>query len=141
MNEFGLKEKIIIEDLIRDARSGNETAENLFYSNLTERFLPIAKCEIERVPLLQKETKYLETITLEVCEKAIKEIKKICPIHNVQWSLIRAVHILRNIVDDFILDTLLDLARNGDEEAENLLFSIIRKKLIQWIEKKNWEVT
>jgi len=141
MNGQSVKEKMRMEDLLHSARSGNETAENLFYSNLIERFLPIAKCEIERVPVLLKENKYLEAITIEVCEKAIEEIKTICPVGKVQWSLIRAVHILRNIIDDFILNTLLDLARSGDEEAENILFSILRKKLMQWIESKNWEAT
>ena len=135
-----MKDRIQGEDLIREARSGNETAEKLFYSNLIERFLPIVKCEIERCPLIPKEIGCPEGMSREICRKAIEEIKTLCPVDNDQWSLMRAVHILRNITDDFIMNMLVDLARKGNAEAENLLFTIIRKKLIQWIESKSWKV-
>jgi len=134
-----MKNRIEGEDLIREARSGNETAEKLFYTNLIVRFLPIVKCEIGRCPPLQKEIGCTEGMSREICQRAVEEIKTICPIGNEQWSLMRAIHILRNITDDFIMNMLVDLARNGNAEAENLLFTIIRKKLIQWIESKSWK--
>ena len=135
-----IKDQMKAEDLIRNARSGDKIAEKLFYSNLIIRFLPIVKCEIGRYTPLQKEIKSLEEMSREICQEAIEEIKKLCPIHNAQWSLISAIHILRNITDDFIMNTLVNLARNEDAEAENLLFSIIRKKLMQWIERRSWKV-
>ncbi|MBN2030861.1 hypothetical protein JW824_11540 [bacterium] len=141
MNEISTKEQIETEALIRNARSGDKSAENLFYSHLIVRFLPVVKCEIGRYSLLEKEVKYRDETIREICEEAIEEIKTLCPIDSAHWSLIRAMHILRNITEDFIMNTLFNLARNGNLEAENQLFSIIRKKLIQWIESKNWKAS
>lgn len=134
-----MREKIKTEDLIRDARSGDETAKNLFYSNLTERFFQIVTCEIGKYPFLQKEITHLEGTIQEICHEAIEEIKRLCPIDGARWSLIRAMHILHNITEDFIMNILFNHARKGNLEAENQLFSIIRDKLMQWIDSKNWK--
>jgi len=136
-----MKEFTDTEKLIQKARSGNNEAKNRFYDRLNERFLPVIKCELKRYAILQKGIPDIEKTNVDICCKAIDEIKKICPIDGRNWSLKRAVHVLHNITDDYIVNTLVPLAKNGDAEAENLLFVLIRNKLLQWMERKSWKTS
>ena len=55
--------QIETEDLFREAKSGNRSAIDRFYSTLIVRFQPIVKCELERFPVLQKEMQNIEDIS------------------------------------------------------------------------------
>ena len=127
--------------LIRDTRSGDEEAKIRFYSLLAVRFLPVVKCELERHVILKDACIDTDEKGREICLAAIEEIKKISPVDSTRWSLKRAVHILHNITDDFIVNTLVPMAKNNHIEAENLLFILIRNKLLQWIERKRWKTS
>ena len=135
-----MKDQEKVENLLLEARSGNKTAEDKFYSHLTVRFIQIVRCEIERFSILRNEEPYIDKMCHKICQEAIEEIKILCPISHTNWSLIRAVHILHNITDDFIMNNLVSLAKDGNNEAENMLFTILRTKLIQRVETKTWKV-
>ncbi len=126
-----------IEELIIAAKAGNKTAEAKFFSKLTVRFSALVKRELQGNPILIKRVN-TEEKSLEVCQNAIAEVKRLYPLSSTKWSLRRAVNVLHNIVDDFITNSLTDFAKNGDAEAENLLFIIIRKKLMERIAIKGW---
>lgn len=136
-----MKEFMDTEKLIRKARSGNNAAKNRFYDRLNVRFLPIVTCELKRHAVLQKANVDLEKAGADICRKALDEIRRICPIDGASWSLKRAVHILHNIADDYIVNALVPMAKDDNAEAENLLFVLIRNKLLQWMERKSWKIS
>ena len=127
------------ENLILQARSGDQEAKQRFYDTLAVRFLPIVTCELRRHAVLQNSGMNLEKEGQAICRQAVEEIIKLCPVEGTQWSLKRAVHILHNITDDAIVNALVPLAKKDHAEAENLLFVLIRNNLMQWMERKGWK--
>lgn len=128
-----------LESLIKSAKAGNKTAEAKFFSKLAVRFLVLVKRELQKNPIFSKQLN-VEQKSSEVCRNAINEIKNNYPLTSAEWSLKRAITILHNIIDDFVTNTLTDFAKNGDKKAENLLFLIIRNKLMERITTKRWRV-
>jgi hypothetical protein len=138
-----MKNQTEIEDLIRAARAGNEKAKADFFSKLDERFFLLVTRK------LREESKYsiltkridIDEKSHKICQDAITEVKRLYSLSNPEWSLVRAVRVLHNILDDFIANSLIDLAKKGNRDAENLLFSILREKLLIQMAKKNWKVS
>lgn len=121
-----------MQALLKAARAGEEGAETEFFSHLAVRFLPLVTGKLQKHPLLKKSVD-IETQAPETCQSAIETVKKLMPISSKQWSLKRALFILYNDVDDFIINKLTGLAKAGNANAENLLFLKIREKLEQRI--------
>lgn len=130
-----MKSQIELENLIRTARAGDERAKAEIYTKLFERFSPIVTQQLLKYPILANRMN-IEEKTYELCQKAIDEIKKLYPIMNSTWKLTRAMKLLRCILDSIIIDLLADFAKNGDSEAENLLFFILEQKLKERIIRK-----
>jgi len=125
------------ENLLRSAQTGNESAQTAVYAKLSERFLPLIKRELHEKSIISKRIELGDSCG-EICQKAIAEIKRMLPVNNPNWSLKKAINILRNVITDFILGKLLDFAKEGDVAAENLLFCILRNKLLERIYRKRW---
>ncbi|MBN1351840.1 RNA polymerase sigma factor [candidate division KSB1 bacterium] len=126
--------------LIKAARGGNKKAESEFFSKLAVRFSPFVARELMGYPVLKKRINPAEE-TDTICQSAIEEIKKLYPLNSPEWSLMRAFSVLQNVLDDFISGILTVLAQEDDSEAENYLFSLLRKKLAERIEKKEWRIS
>ncbi len=126
-----------LEHLICAAKTGDKKAQEDFFKNLTVRFSALITRELRSYPIL---TNYinLDEKSQEVCHHAINEVKKLCPLSNSNFSIVQAGNVLHNILDTFVTNALVELAKKGDKEAEELLFSILRKKLIERITKKRW---
>lgn len=125
------------EKLLSDNLAGNEPAQEKFFLKLSERFLHLIKRKVMGDPRLARRV-HCAKIGPEICEKAIAKIKRICPLTDSGWSLKRAINVFHNVVDDHIANSLTELAKKGDSEAENMLFEIIRKKLIERVAFKRW---
>jgi hypothetical protein len=125
------------ETLLKSARSGDPQATQEFFGKFSVRFLSLVTSELQKYPIL-KNSFDLDAKSQEVCQKAVEVLKTLLPISSEQWSLKRAMSIMRNEVDDFIIKSLTDLAKRGNPAAENLLFKKIRDKLIRRMEVKNW---
>lgn len=126
-----------LEELIIAARSGDQNAETLFYIKLHVRFSNLVTRELRKYPMVGKRID-LENEAEQICQFALSEVKKLFPINSSKFSLIVAINVLHNVVDGSIANMLADLAKQGDHEAENLLFSIIRQKLVERINRKRW---
>ncbi|HEX9971211.1 MAG TPA: hypothetical protein VGD14_03995 [bacterium] len=129
-----------LEELILAAKSGNGEAEELFFSKLGVRFSNLVTLELRKYPVVSKRID-LEIEGEQICQLALGELKKLYPVNSSTFSLILAINVLHNVVDGAIANILADLAKQGDEEAENLLFSIIRQKLVERINRKRWRTT
>jgi len=123
------------ENLIAAANAGDESAQEEFYSKLSVRFFRVITRELQKYPIL-KDGINLEQKSQEVCQYAIDEVKKLCPLRNPGFSLMQVMNVLHNILDTVVTNALADLAKRGNKEAENLLFDIIRKKLLERIMRR-----
>ena len=126
-----------IEDLIITARNGNKQAEEEFFSKLTVRFLSVITREIRNYSSLTKRINVAEESDA-ICDFAISEVRRLFPINHPKFSIVWAVNVLHNVVDNFVTNLLVDIAKDGDPEAEDQLFSLIRKKLLERINRKRW---
>ncbi|MBN1782547.1 hypothetical protein JW948_15530 [bacterium] len=70
------------------------------------------------------------------CRSAVLKANEICPVTSERWSLIRLMAIFNNLADDYILTLLTENAQKGDAGAENRLFEILRKKLMERLSYK-----
>ena len=126
-----------LEELILAAKSGNGEAEELFFSKLGVRFSNLVTLELRKYPVVSKRID-LEIEAEQICQLALGELKKLYPVNSSTFSLILAINVLHNVVDGAIANILADLAKQGDDEAENLLFAMIRQKLVERINRKRW---
>jgi len=126
-----------IEDLIITARNGNKQAEEEFFSKLTVRFLSVITRKIRNYSSLTKRINVAEESDA-ICDFAISEVRRLFPINHPKFSIVWAVNVLHNVVDNFVTNLLVDIAKDGDPEAEDQLFSLIRKKLLERINRKRW---
>ena len=126
-----------LEELILAAKSGNGEAEELFFSKLGVRFSNLVTLELRKYPVVSKRID-LEIEGEQICQLALGELKKLYPVNSSTFSLILAINVLHNVVDGAIANILADLAKQGDDEAENLLFAMIRQKLVERINRKRW---
>lgn len=128
------------EELILAAKSGDNDAEQLFFSKLHVRFFKLVSLELRKNPVIANHID-LENETNLICEFAITEVKKLYPITSSAFSLKAAINVLHNVVDGAIANMLTDLAKHGNEDAESLLFSMIREKLVERINRKRWRTS
>lgn len=126
-----------IKHIIKAARAGDKNAEKKFFSLLSVRFPSVIKCELHKYPVVVKDID-LEEKTEEICRQSFEEIKRKYLIEKSEWNLTHGMSYLHNHMDDFIANSLTDLAKNGNLSAERSLFAIIRKKLLEWVDKKRW---
>ncbi len=124
-----------MKHLISAANAGDEQAQEEFFSKLAVRFSKLITRELRKHPMLANGVS-LDKKSYEVCQYAMSEVKRLCPLCNPNFSLIQVMNVLHNVLDTVITNSLVDLAKKGNSAAENLLFSIIRKKLIERIIKK-----
>lgn len=124
-----------IKHLISAANAGDKKAQEEFFAKLSVRFSKLITRELRKHSILANGTS-LDNKSYEVCQYAITEVRRLCPLSNSDFSLMQVMNVLHNILDTVITNSLADLAKKGDPEAENLLFSIIRKKLMERIIKK-----
>lgn len=125
------------EKLLCAAQAGDKSAQIKVYAILNERFLWLIKRQLHEKLIISKRIN-LEDSCCKICQKAIAEIERMLPVNNPNWSLKKAINILHNVITDFILGKLVDFAKEGDAAAENLLFHIIRNKLMERIDRKRW---
>jgi len=135
-----MNNKTQLENSIKAAKAGDNNAQDVIYSKLSERFFTLVTCELRRYPILIKHINPGEK-SHEICQHAIAELKRLYPISSTKWSLDRSMSVLHNVLDDFITQVLIDLAKKNIAGAENLLFSILRKKLMERIKKNRWGVS
>ena len=129
-----------IKHIITAARGGDRSAEKEFFSILCVRFLPVIKLELQKYPVVVKDID-LEERTEEICSQSFEEIRKKYLISNSEWNLAHTLSYLHNCIDDFVANSLTELAKKGNINAESSLFLIIRKKLMEWVDKKRWRST
>lgn len=130
----------ISEALILAAKSGDHDAEQLTFSKLYVRFFKLVSLELRKNQVIAQHID-LEHETKQICDFAITEVKKLYPVSSPAFSLIAAINVLHNVVDGAIANMLADLAKHGNDEAENQLFSMIRQKLIERINRKRWRTS
>ncbi|UCE04554.1 MAG: hypothetical protein JSW07_13095 [bacterium] len=126
-----------IEDLISAARDGDKNAEEEFFAKLTVRFSTFITRELRNYPILINGIN-LDERSREVCQVAIKEVKRVCPLSTSKFTMVKAINVLHNVVETFVTNSLVSLAKKGDTKAEDALFSILRKRLMERITKKRW---
>jgi len=99
-------------NLLEAAKTGNQKAESEILSKLFARFLPIVSLNLQKYSVLA-ETIDLEMKCHEVCQNAILEVKRLYPLNSEKFSVKRAVTVLHNVIDDFIINALYELARSS----------------------------
>jgi len=130
-----MENQVNFEHLLKAAWSGDNIAEAEFFSKLYVRFLPLITGELQRHPVLKKSMD-IENESRQVIQTTINNLKRLFPLTQKKWSMQSAVNVLHNDIDDFITKALTKLARAGDTAAENSLFMMIRKKLMERITQK-----
>jgi hypothetical protein len=133
-----MKNEKEIMNLLIKARSGDIQAEEEIFSLLFIRFLPVVEQTIRRVSVLRR-LKISDAVITELCREALAKARKIRSIQRNDWSLMRVTNVVLAVVDDFILAELTKLAKNGDEAAENTLFTILNDKLFSWLNRRRYE--
>ena len=126
-----------IEQLITKAKAGDKRAEEEFFTYLSVRFLALITRELRNNPIIANGIN-LDDKSREICQFAIDDVKKLCPLNSPKFSIIQAGNILRNVLDTFVTNTLVELAKEGNSEAEKRRVSILREKLMERITKKRW---
>ena len=106
-------------------------------SKLYERFLPIARLNIQAYNVLAKYND-MEVKCQEITKMAISDVERLYPVNSNTFSIKRAVFVLHNVLDNFIANALYERARNGDSKAEQSLFMLLRKKLIVYLKSRIW---
>lgn len=130
-----MDDSIKLEHLLYQAKSGDEQAAAELYEKLAVRFAVLIAKELQRHAIVRNAIRMNEA-TADICQQAIQKIKQLCPLNSPQWSFQRATRVLHNLVDDFIMNTLAQMAQKGDQEAEELLFRMLRPKLMEHVNKK-----
>jgi len=130
-----MSEPVEIKHLISVASAGDQQAQEEFFSKLSVRFSRLITLELRKYPMLANGVS-LNKRSDEVCQYAIEEVRRLCPLCNPNFSLMQVMNVLHNVLDTVITNSLADLAKKGNPRAENLLFEIIRKKLLERIMKK-----
>ncbi len=124
-----------LENLLRRAKLGDQQAAKKLYEKLAVRFTALIAKELQRYVII-KNAINLEEATAAICRQAIQKVQEICPLNGPHWSLQRVMSILHNQIDDFILNTLTSLAQKGNSAAEELLFRLLRPKLMEHVNKR-----
>ena len=124
-----------IRHLISAANSGDKQAQEEFFTKLSVRFSKLITRELRKYPMLLNGVS-LDKKCNEVCQYAMSEVKRLCPICNPNFSLMKVMNVLHNVLDTVVSNSLVALAKKGNMEAENLLFTILRDKLMERIIKK-----
>lgn len=126
-------------EILRAARAGDKTAEQEIIARLAVRFSSLITCQLQKYPVLTKWID-IEDKSQKICQDALVKIRKLYPPGSSKWKLARVVSVLQNVLDDFITNSLTHLAKQGDAEAENLLFFIIREKLVEQVDRTRWRI-
>lgn len=132
-----MEDQSILEDLIRKARSGDKKAEQELFKKLSVRFSVLIARELRKYRIIIERIN-LDKSRQEICQGAIQEVKMLCSVSNPAFSIVQTINVLHNVLDTFITNKLVELAKQGSPEAEDLLFSILRKKLMERITNKKW---
>ncbi len=127
-----------IRHLISAANAGDKEAQEEFFAKLSVRFSKLITRELQKYPMLANGIS-LDKKSHEVCQYAMSEVKILCPLCNPNFSLMQVMNVLHNVLDTIITNSMVALAKKGNREAENLLFMILRKRLIERIIKKRNE--
>ncbi len=128
-------DQLEIKHLVSAANAGDQQAQEEFFIKLSVRFSKLITHELRKYPMLANGVG-LNKKSDDVCRYAIEEVRRLCPLCNPGFSLMQIMKVLHNILDTVITNSLTDLAKKGNPKAENLLFEIIRKKLMERIIKK-----
>ncbi len=124
-----------MQQLVRGAMAGNSWAQQEFFNKLSVRFSRLIALELRKYPVLTNEAEFDERVE-EICRLAIEEVKKWCPLCSDNFSFVQISNVLRNVLETYITNWLTKLAKTDNLEAESLLFSILRKKLMERASKK-----
>jgi|GEM_PF-3124643 len=130
-----MSESLEIKHLVSSASAGDQQAQEEFFSKLSVRFSKLITLELRKYPMLANGVS-LDKKSDEVCQYAIEEVRRLCPLCNPNFSLMQVMKVLHNVLDTIITNSMVALAKKGDREAENVLFAILRKKLMERIIKK-----
>ncbi len=130
-----MREDNTILELLKDAKCGDEKAQEKIYSLLYVRFLPLVSCKVVGVQSL-KTCPDIENFCRVVCRNALSRFRRVCPITHRDWSLPRLITILYNVVDESIADRLVDMSKKGDSRAEEDLFVLLHRKVTEWFHMK-----
>ena len=125
------------EDQLLSAMSGDKTAELEILSKLSARFLTIISLTIKTYPVLALENN-IESKCQEVCKIAVDNVRRLYPVNGDKFNLKRVVIVLNNVLDDYVANLLYIKAKSGSRQAEESLFSLIRKKLDMYLKSKLW---
>jgi len=124
-----------MKHLIAAANAGDKQAQEIFYVKLSVRFSKLITRELRKYPMLAKGVG-LDKKRDEVCQYALGEVKRLCPVCNPNFSLMQVMNVLHNILDTLVTNSMAELAKKGNQKAEDLLFAILRKRLMERIIKK-----
>ena len=124
-----------MKHLISAANAGDKQAQEEFFLKLSVRFSKLVTRELRKYPMLANGVS-LDKKCIEVCQYAISEVKRLCPLCNPNFSLMQVMNVLHNVLDTVITNSMVALAKKGNQKAENVLFAILRKRLMERIIKK-----
>jgi hypothetical protein len=124
-----------MKHLISAANAGDKKAQEEFFTKLSVRFSKLITRELRKYPMLANGVS-IDKKSYEVCQYAVNEVRRLCPLCNPNFSLMQVMTVLHNVLDTVITNSLVDLAKEGNPKAENLLFEILRKRLMERIIKK-----
>ncbi len=127
--------KTEIQQLVSSAVAGNAQSQEEFFKKLSVRFTKLIALELRKYPILTDEADLAEK-TDEICRYAIQEVQKWCPLCDPNFSLVRVMNVLHNVLDTCITNWLANISKSGNKEAEYLLFMILRKKLLERVSRK-----
>ncbi len=117
-----------IELLIKQTKSGNKEAQEELFSKLFARYSFIIT-RIEQEKNYKKTGLCLDTLKIwKIIETKLKnEVGNINSKYFYLWS----AKVIKNIIDDHIVEFLVKLSKLNNFIAEQKLFSIIRQKLLE----------
>lgn len=124
-----------MKQLVSAAVAGDAEAQREFYQKLSVRFSKLIALELRKYPILIDEFDH-EVMTDEICRCAIQEVQKWCPLSKPNFSLVQVMNVLHHVLDTCITNSLAAIAKRGNKEAEYLLLTILRGKLIERAAKK-----
>ncbi len=130
-----MTDQLEIKHLVSAANAGDQQAQEEFFTKLFVRFSNLITLELRKYPMLANGIS-LNKMSNEICQFAIQEVRRLCPLCDPDFSLMQVMSVLHNVLDTVITNTLADLAKKGNRKAENKLFEIIRKKLMERVIKK-----
>lgn len=124
-----------IQQPVSSAVAGNAQAQEEFFKKLSVRFSKLIALELRKYRILKNEPDFAEK-TDEICRCAIQEVQKWSPLSDHNFSMIKVMNILHNVLDTCITNWLVKITKSGNKEAEHLLFMILRKKLLERVARK-----